>query len=151
MERPLKTNGQWLVAVVIVVVPVAIVVPAMAVFVPPAVALVPAAFAGFTQFVACVVRLPAVPAVAFSSFVKFMVGLGDAPLATVVVIGVNARCCRESQKPNRRGSKQHAFQKLLLSRVVTHGFSILHFPPTGMGRWSHFIKHACKKNVAAAA
>ncbi len=91
--------------VVIVVIPIAIVVPATAVFVPPAVPLVPAAFPRFAQFVPRMVRLPAVPAVIFDSFVQPVVCLGDAALATIIVIGGCPRCSREGQHASeRRGS-----------------------------------------------
>jgi hypothetical protein len=89
--------------VVIVVIPIAIVVPATAVFVPPTVPLAPAAFARLVKFVTRMVRLPAVPAVIFDSFVQPMVRLGDAALATIIVIGGCPRCSCECQQSEKRG------------------------------------------------
>jgi len=85
--RP-ENHIQELVAivVVVVVVPIAFRVPAVAVFVPPAMALVPAVFPRFTQFVAGTIRLLALPTVMLHGFVQFVVRLGDAALATMVVI-----------------------------------------------------------------
>jgi hypothetical protein len=75
-----------LVAIVIVVIPIAFRVPAVAVFVPPTMALVPAVFPRLTQFVAGTIRLPALPTVMLHGFVEFVVRLGDAALAAMVVI-----------------------------------------------------------------
>ncbi len=88
--------------VVIVGIPITIVVPAVAVFVPPTMSLVPAAFPRFAQFVPRMVRLPAVPAVIFDSFVQPMIRFGDAPLATIIVVGGCPRCSREGQHSQER-------------------------------------------------
>ena len=85
--------------VVIVVVPIAIGVPATTVFIPPAMAFVPAAFPRLVQIVARAVRLPAVPTVMLHGFVQFVIGFGDAALATTVVIGERARRSDERQHP----------------------------------------------------
>jgi hypothetical protein len=73
-----------LVAIVVVVIPIAIGVPAAAIFIPPTVAFIPAAFPRLVQFVACVIRLPAVPAVMFHGFVQFVICFDNAALATIV-------------------------------------------------------------------
>jgi hypothetical protein len=91
------------VAIVIVVIPIAVGMPAVAVFVPPAMPLVPAAFPRFAQFVPRMVRLPAVPAVIFDSFVQPMIRFGDAPLATIIVVGGCPRCSCECQQAEKRG------------------------------------------------
>jgi hypothetical protein len=80
-----------LVAIVIVVIPIAFRVPAVAVFVPPTMALGPAAFPRFTQFEARTTRLLALPTVMLHGFMKFVVRLGDAALATMVVIRKSTR------------------------------------------------------------
>src|SRR5579859_455543 len=99
--------------------------------------LVPAALARFAQFVACVVGLPAVPAVVLCGFVQLMIGLGDAPLAAVVVIGGGARRCHKCQQANQRcACKGSAFPELLLCQRNHHVLTILQSSPTGMGRWS---------------
>jgi hypothetical protein len=49
----------------------------------------------FTQFVARTIRLLALPTVMFHGFVQFVVRLGDAALATMVVIGKHTRRCGE--------------------------------------------------------
>jgi hypothetical protein len=89
--------------VMIAIIPIAVGMPAVAVFVPPTVSLPPAAFPGFAQFVPRMVRLPAVPAVIFDSFVQSMVRLGDAALATIIVIGGCPRCSCECQQAEKRG------------------------------------------------
>jgi len=83
--RP-ENHIQELVAIVVVVIPIAFRVPAVGVFVPPTMALVPAVFPRFTQFVAGTIRLLALPTVMLHGFVQFVVRLGDAALATMVVI-----------------------------------------------------------------
>jgi hypothetical protein len=90
------------VAIVIVVIPITVGMPAVAVFVPPTMSLVPAAFPRFAQFVPRMVRLPAVPAVIFDSFVQPVVRLGDAALATIIVIGGCPRRSREGQHSQKR-------------------------------------------------
>jgi len=113
-------------AVVIAVIPITIVVPAVPVFIPPTMALVPAAFACFPQLMARMVRLPAVPAVVFDSFVQFVVGLGDAPLTAIVVIGEGTRRRDERQQANERGCcEQRPAQKPFLSQMNRHVLSIL--------------------------
>jgi hypothetical protein len=92
--RP-KNHIHELVAIVIVVIPIALRVPAVAVFVPPTMALVPAVFPRFTQLVARTIRLLALPTVMLHGFVQFVVlRLGDAALATVVVIRKRTRAFR---------------------------------------------------------
>src|SRR6266566_7564249 len=79
------------------------------------------------------VRLPAVPAMMLDGFVELMICLADS-LLTMIVIGVSSRRRRESQQANQRcGGKHRASQKLLLSRVLEHGFSILLVPRLGWG------------------
>jgi hypothetical protein len=73
------------VAIVVVVIPIAVGVPAVAVFIPPAVPFVPAALTGFVQFMPRTIRLSALPTVVLHGFVKFVVRLGNAALATIVV------------------------------------------------------------------
>jgi membrane-bound metal-dependent hydrolase YbcI (DUF457 family) len=114
-----------LVAVVIVIVPVAVIMPTVAVFIPPAVVRVPAPFARFTQFVPRVVRLPTVPAMMLDGFVESMIRFHDSPL-TMIVIGVSPRRRRECQQANQRSHGEYrASQRLFLSRILEHKFSIL--------------------------
>jgi len=91
-----------LVAVVIVIIPIAIGTPTAAVFIPPAVTLSPAAFARFAQFIPRMVGLPAVPAVMFDGFVKFVIRLGDPSLAFVIAFGGCPGCARECQHAKKR-------------------------------------------------
>jgi hypothetical protein len=88
--RP-ENHIQGLVAIVIVVIPITFRVPAVAVFVPPTMALVPAVLPRFTQFEACTIRLLALPTVMLHGFVEFVVRLGDAALAAMVVIRKRTR------------------------------------------------------------
>ena len=116
------------------IVPIATAVPAVTVFVPPAMVVVPAALARFTKFASRVVGLPAVPTMALGSFVELVVGLGNAPLTAVVVVGVDSRRRRKSQQANQRyGSKCRALQRLLLSQRNRHVLTILQNPRLGWG------------------
>jgi hypothetical protein len=128
--RPEKKHLPDLVAIVIVVIPIAIGMPPVAVFIPPAMVFIPAAFPRFVQFVARAVRLPAVPAVMLDGLVQFVVCLGDAPLAAVVVIRECARRSGECQHANKhRGSEHGLSEKLLLSHLNLHFLSILLYFP----------------------
>jgi hypothetical protein len=124
-----------LVAIVIVVIPIAIGMPAVAVFVPPAMPLAPATFPRLMQFVPRMVRLPAVPAVMLHGFVEFVVRLGNAALATAVVICESTgRSGEGRQADERRRSKHCLSEKLFPSRLKLHILSILPFSPlAGMG------------------
>jgi hypothetical protein len=119
-------------AVVIVIVPITVAVPAAAVFIPPTMALSPAAFPRLMQFMARMVRLPAVPAMMLDGFMQLVICLGDAPLAPVVVI-VATECARhrtESQHCSKRGSgEHHPAEKPGPLCVIHHFFSILQFYP----------------------
>jgi len=83
------------VAIVIAVIPIAVRMPPATVFVPPAMSLPPAAFPRLMQFVPCMIRLAAIPAVMFRGFVQPVVRLGDSSLATIVVLGRCPGCSRE--------------------------------------------------------
>jgi hypothetical protein len=123
------------VAVVIVIIPIAIGVPAVAILIPPAMALVPATFARFVQFVPRTIGLPAFPAVMLDGFVQPVIRLGDAPLATAVVIRARTRRPGKDREANKRSRNKHGLsEKLSLSRVKFHVLSILSFSPlAGMG------------------
>jgi len=122
------------VVIVVVIIPIAIGMPPVAVFVPPAMSFVPAAFPRLVQFVACVIRLPAVPAVMFHGFVEFVVRLGDAPLAIPVVVCSRARRSgKKYQADKRRGSEHGLSEKLPLSHLNLHFLSILPYSPLGWG------------------
>jgi hypothetical protein len=113
-------------AVVIVVIPITIVVPAVPVFIPPTMIFAPATFACFPQLMARMIRLPAVPATVFYGFVQFMVGLGDALLTAIVVIGKGTRRRDERQQAHERGCcEQRPARKLFLSQMNGHVLSIL--------------------------
>ncbi|PYU80369.1 MAG: hypothetical protein DMG50_20335 [Acidobacteria bacterium] len=84
-----------LVVIVVVIIPIAIAMPAVAVFVPPTMPLVPASLPRFPQFVARTIRLLALPTVMLDGFVKFVVRLGDAAMAAMVVICKRTRRCGE--------------------------------------------------------
>jgi hypothetical protein len=123
-----------LVAIVIVVVPITIGMPPVAVFIPPAMTFVPAAFPRLAQFMARMIRLPAVPAVMLDGFVEFVVCLGDASLAAAVIIRQCTRRSDEGQHANKnRGSEHGLSEKLLLSHLNLHFLSILPYSPAGMG------------------
>ena len=84
--------------IVVVLVPVAIRVPTVFVFVPPPVILAPATLACFTQFMALVLCLLAVPSMSLDGLVKFMIGVSDAPLAALIVFGMKSWNGGEKQR-----------------------------------------------------
>src|SRR4029077_14765797 len=90
------------VMIVVVVVPIAIGMQTMLVFIPPTMSAAPAIFARLVQFMASVVRLPALTPMTLDGFVKMMIGPGDAPLASVV-IGAQTRSPGEEQESRQRG------------------------------------------------
>jgi hypothetical protein len=68
----------------------------MFVLIPPAMALAPAPFPRRVQFATLVLGLPAVASVAVNGFVQLMLGMLDAPLASIIIIvGMHARHRRE--------------------------------------------------------
>jgi len=85
-----------IVFVMIVIIPIAVGVPTMLVFIPPAMIVGVTRFAGFVQFVARIVGLPAVASMMLNGFVKTMIRLGHTALA--IVIGAQTRSAREKQK-----------------------------------------------------
>jgi hypothetical protein len=85
------------IVVVIVVIPIAIRMPPVAVLVPPAMILIPAVLSSFMQVAPRIIRLPAVPAMMLHGFMQFVIRLGDAPLAPVVIFRGRAGRSRECQ------------------------------------------------------
>jgi hypothetical protein len=115
-----------LVAIVIVVIPIAVGVPAVAVFIPPTVPPAPAVFARFTQVVARMIGLPAVPAVMLNGFVQLVVRPGDSPLAISVVFCGRPRRSGEGQHAEKcRSSEQRPSEEFILSQMKRHVSSIL--------------------------
>jgi len=93
-----------MIMIMIMVIPIALGAPAVSVFIPPAVPLVPAVLPGFMQLMPRTIRLSAVPAVMLHGFVEFVVRLGNAALATIVVFGGRQGCswnCQQAQKRRR--------------------------------------------------
>ncbi len=123
-------------AVVIVIVPITVAVPAVAVFIPPTMPLSPAAFPRLVQLVPRVIRLSALPAMMLDRFMQLVICLGDASLASVVVIVASecARCRTESQHCSKRGSgEHHPAEYLSPLSVKLHVLHLPFFAPTGMG------------------
>jgi hypothetical protein len=154
VEAPGRTVHQQLVAIVIaimvMIVPVAIGVPAMAVFIPPFVVPAPASLAGLMQVVARVVRLLAVPAMMFNSFVEPVIGLGNATLA-VIVIGDSARSSSEEQESAQCGRGQYRFPEPFDTSLLKSGHQFI--PPVsargvGMGGAFTPIKHCFTSKVS---
>ena len=136
----------------IAVIPIAVGVPPAAVFVPPTMPLIPAAFPRFTQFVASMFRLGAIPAVMFRGSVELVVRLGDSALATIVVLGGCPGCSCECQHAYKsRSREQRLSEKLLLSRVKRHVSSILpNCPRLGWGVLYHrtHLRGECSERQA---
>src|SRR5204862_6014740 len=76
-----------LVTIMVMVIPIALGAPAVFVFIPPAVPLVPALLPGFMQLMPRTMRLSAVPSVMLHGCVEFVVRVGSAALASMVVFG----------------------------------------------------------------
>ena len=89
----------YLVAVVIVVVPIAICAPAVPIFIPPAMAVFPTPGARFGKLMAIFRGLRAIPSVMLGCFVKLVVRAGAAPLAVVVI-----RAQRSGAREEKRGA-----------------------------------------------
>jgi hypothetical protein len=102
-ESLAKLTG-WMFAivpVVIVVIPIAVGAPTVAVFIPPAMVAGVAILAGFVQLMASVFGLATLAPMMLDGFVKTVIRLGDAPLATVL-IGAQTRSASEEQKSRQR-------------------------------------------------
>ena len=91
--------------IVVVVIIVVLGVPAMTVFIPPAMTVSPAILARFVQFMTSVVCLLALPAMMLDGFMKTVIGLGDTPLA-IILIGAQTRCAGEQQESRQRRTGQ---------------------------------------------
>jgi hypothetical protein len=90
----------------VAVIPVVFCAPAMFVFIPPPMMFAPASFPRFMQLAPLVFGLPAFATVALDSFVQFMLGMRDAPVALLLSLRVaawpsqeyqSARQCRHTQ------------------------------------------------------
>jgi hypothetical protein len=90
---------------VIAIIPIMVAMPAMFVLIPPLVALSPAPLAGFVQFVAPVVRLPAVRSMVLDRFMQFVFGMRGTPGA-IVLVGGGSRRTREQERDTQRGGRQ---------------------------------------------
>src|SRR6266446_8276130 len=136
-------------AVVIVIVPITVAVPAAAVFIPPTMALSPAAFPRLMQFMPCMVRLPAVPAMMLEGFMQLVICLGDASLAPIVVI-VATECARrsgEGQHSDDCGNgEHHPAEYVSPLSVKLHVLHLPFFRPDWNGVRSRRIKHRGGQN-----
>jgi hypothetical protein len=90
---------------VVAIIPIMVVMPAMLMLIPPLVALSPAPLAGFVQFVAPVIRLPAVRSVVLDSFMQFVFGMRGAPGA-IVLVGSGPGRTRKQERETQRGCGQ---------------------------------------------
>jgi len=137
------------IVVVIVVIPIAIAMPPVAVLVPPAMILIPAVFSSFVQIAPRMIGLPAVPAMMLHGFMQFVIRLGDAPLAPVVIFGGSPRRSRECQHADECCCSQHRLsEKLLLSHLNLHYSLHPSIFPGWNGVGSRSIKHHRWENVA---
>jgi hypothetical protein len=116
-----------IVPIVVVVVPIAFGAPAMLVFIPPTMIATPAIFTSLVQFMASVFRLTALAAMMLDGFMKTMVGLGDAPLA-VIVIGAQTRGAGKEQESGQRGASQSNLARSKNSRSECSLHSVLSSP-----------------------
>jgi len=95
-----QANPTALIAIVVVVVPIASVMPATIMLIPPRLTFSPAPFAGFVQFLAPVICLPAEVSMAFNGLVEFVLRVNSTPLATIVC---RRRRRHEDQPRSQRG------------------------------------------------
>src|SRR5262249_62246570 len=87
------------IAVVVMIIPVVTVVPAMIMLIPPRLAFSPAPFAGFVQFLAPVICLPAEVSMVLNGLVEFVLRVNSTPLATIV-------CCRRGRQEDQPRSQR---------------------------------------------
>jgi len=85
--------------IVVVIIPVASVVPVTIMLIPPRLTFSPAPFAGFVQFLAPVICLPAEVSMAFNGLVEFVLRVNSTPLATIV-------CCRRGRQEDQPRSQR---------------------------------------------
>jgi hypothetical protein len=94
------------IAIVIVVIPIAVGAPPMAIFVPPAMTVLPAVLARFTQMVASLIGLAALPSMMLDSFMKAMIRSRNALLA--IVVGPQRwRACEQQKSGQGRTGQRH--------------------------------------------
>ena len=108
------------IVVVIVIIPVALIVPAPSILIPPATRVFPAVGAGFSEFVAPVVCLRALPAVLFNRFVQLMIRFGDALLAVVVGAYSGGGCKRNCRR--QRDTRERAVDCFQFGAQFFSGF-----------------------------
>jgi hypothetical protein len=90
--------------IVIVLVPITLGVPAVLVFVPPLVTFPPATLARLVQFSPLMLCLPAVASMPLDGLVEFMLRVGYAALAPVLVFCLQSGRCSEKQNHGQYGS-----------------------------------------------
>src|SRR2546423_8487151 len=101
-----------LVALVVFVAPVALRAPAAFIFIPPAMVGRPAMLASLAKLRALVLSLAAAIAVAFNGFMEFMVVLGNALLALVLIGTKVGR--GEEHESRKRGARQQRLRERVL-------------------------------------
>src|SRR5260370_40668325 len=92
-------------AFLVMVIPITVMMPEGFYLVPPLQAHFPAAFPRLVQFMAPMLCLPAVVSVVLNGFVEFVVRIGSAPLA-IVIVGGCARRTYEHEHGSQCGSSQ---------------------------------------------
>jgi hypothetical protein len=75
----------------IMLVPIPLLMPAMLVLIPPPVILIPASLSRRMQFATLVLRLLAVTPMMLNRLMKFVLGMHDAPLASILIFRMRAR------------------------------------------------------------
>lgn len=95
---PPVVQATSLLAIVVVIIPIASAMPAMIMLIPPHLTFPPTPLAGFVQFLAPVVCLPAEVSMVLNGLVEFAFRVNRTPLATIV-------CCRRSGHEQQSRSK----------------------------------------------
>jgi hypothetical protein len=94
---PPVVQSNALIAIVIVIVPIAIVMPAMIMLIPPHLTFSPAPFAGFVQFLAPAIGLPAEVSMALNGLMEFAFRVNSTLVATII-----CRCRGHHEEQPRR-------------------------------------------------
>jgi hypothetical protein len=99
----------------------------MRVFIPPAMSAAPAILARLMQLGTRMIRLPAISTMMLYRLMKTMIGLGDTPLA-IVIIGAQAGRTGKKQESRQRRTRQHDFPqpKYFGLKICLHPF-LLYF------------------------
>jgi hypothetical protein len=108
----------------VIIIPSVFRTPLAAFRIPPLVVLIPAILASFSQFVARVLCLPAVPTVVFNGLVQAMICFFG-PVLAFRLVGANTRRARKQQKTDQSRESHEQFPVLQYSQTPFHMHLVL--------------------------